>query len=168
MNKILPGLYIGDMCSSSHRILLKQNRITHILTLHNCTQENIHEFEYLKICCHDKPSADITQHLTKCFDFIHSARMQGGRVLINSVYGVSRSVTIATMYLKTITRKPWVDVLGAISRRRRFANPNFGFRKQLDQFEIFRAEDERRKLIKKFGISDAFGDTSLIEGIIRI
>ena len=167
MNKILPGLYIGDMCSSTHAKLLERNRITHILTLHSCDQEIIDHFRHLKVCCHDTTSDDITEHVTECFEFIHAARLEGGCVLVSSVRGISRSVAMATMYLTTVTGKPWADVLGAIRQQRRFANPNKGFRKQLDKFQVFRVGDEREKLIKKFGVCDAFGDTSLVEGLIR-
>ena len=108
---------------------------------------------------------DIKQHFAKCIEFIHQARLNGGTVLVHCAYGVSRSVTVATAYLATVTGLPWEAVLRAIKRKRACADPNFGFRKQLGEFQAEKVEDERGNLFGKFGFSDAFGERSLIEAL---
>ena len=52
-----------------------------------------------------------------------------------SLAGVSRSVTVTVAYIMTITGLGWRDSLSAVRGARRCANPNFGFQRQLSQFE---------------------------------
>jgi len=85
--------------------------------------------------------------------------------LYSSLAGISRSVTIVTAYLMTITNIPMFDVLNAVKQQRSCASPNAGFRLQLKKFEDVGVQQERQNLRNHFGILDAFGDTSLIESL---
>ena len=165
--KIVPGLYIGDMSSPAHEIILQQNRITHILTVYTQDQDEIQDdpdekYQHLKIVCPDDIYADVTEHFTRCFGFIHPARLHGS-VLVRCANGMSESVAVATAYLGTITRIPWENVLTYIEQKVSFASLNFGFRIRLGRFQTERIADERRNLVESFQVVDAFGDTSLIE-----
>lgn len=51
-----------------------------------------------------------------------------------SFAGISRSTTIVTAYVMTVTGLGWRDVLEAIKATRPIANPNPGFRQQLEEF----------------------------------
>jgi len=52
-----------------------------------------------------------------------------------SLAGVSRSASICTAYVMTVTGFPWYDSMNAIRAAREQANPNFGFQRQLQNFE---------------------------------
>lgn len=58
-----------------------------------------------------------------------------GAVLIHCLAGVSRSVTLATAYIMTITNLSWSKAVNVVRGARRIANPNFGFKRQLKEFE---------------------------------
>lgn len=51
-----------------------------------------------------------------------------------SFAGISRSTTIVTAYVMTVTGLGWREVLEAIKSTRPIANPNPGFRQQLEEF----------------------------------
>ena len=57
-----------------------------------------------------------------------------GRLFILSVAGMSRSVTVVTAYIMTVTNLSWRESLNAVRGARRSANPNFGFQRQLLAF----------------------------------
>ena len=52
-----------------------------------------------------------------------------------SLAGVSRSVTITAAYIMTVTEFGWRDTIQAIRGARNCANPNFGFQRQLQEYE---------------------------------
>ena len=160
INKIAPGLYIGDTISLEQQNIPQQNGITHVLTAH---QKNHDEIQgHLSINCPDNIHSDVTKHFTRCFKFIHQARKHGS-VLIRCANGMSSGVVIATAYLATVTRLPWENVLTYIEQKVKCASPNIGFRIRLRNYQKERIEVERRNLVESFQVVDAFGDTSLIE-----
>lgn len=58
-----------------------------------------------------------------------------GAVLIHCLAGISRSVTLASAYIMTITDFTWRTAINVVQGGRRMANPNLGFKKQLRLFE---------------------------------
>jgi atypical dual specificity phosphatase len=52
-----------------------------------------------------------------------------------SLAGISRSTTLVISYIMTISELPWYDSLNAVRAARKGANPNFGFQRQLQNFE---------------------------------
>jgi protein-tyrosine phosphatase len=57
-------------------------------------------------------------------------------VYIFSLAGVSRSVTVTAAYMMTVTNYGWKDCLNAVRGARSYANPNFGFQRQLQTFDV--------------------------------
>ncbi|XP_023209475.1 dual specificity protein phosphatase 15-like [Centruroides sculpturatus] len=102
--------------------------------------------EYLCIQASDSPGQNLTQFFSQCNDFIHNARLKGGKVLIHCLAGVSRSVTIVVAYIMSITSLNSRDALKVVRNAREIANPNVGFQKQLNQFESYRLTEERRRM----------------------
>ena len=64
------------------------------------------------------------------FFFIHCL------LLLFSLAGISRSVTMSAVYIISVTGLSVAEALQAIRSSRTIANPNFGFQKQLHDFEV--------------------------------
>lgn len=62
--------------------------------------------------------------------------MDGIVLLFQSLAGISRSTTLVVSYIMTITELPWYDSLNVVRAARKGANPNFGFQRQLQNFEF--------------------------------
>ena len=58
------------------------------------------------------------------------------RTFFSSIAGVSRSSTMVAAYLLTVTKVGWQEAIEAIRCCRHVANPNFGFQRQLQEFEV--------------------------------
>ena len=56
--------------------------------------------------------------------------------LLFSLAGISRSVTMSAVYIISVTGLSVAEALQAIRSSRTIANPNFGFQKQLHDFEV--------------------------------
>ncbi|XP_023216722.1 dual specificity protein phosphatase 22-like [Centruroides sculpturatus] len=154
MNKVLPGLYIGNIRDSKDQEQLKANEITHIISIHDNAKQLYQDKKYLCIQASDSPDQNISQYFPQCNEFIHRARTNGGSVLIHCLAGVSRSATVAAAYIMSSTTLNARDAVKVIRTVRAIANPNFGFEKQLKNFERCRLGEERRRLRKKYPESD--------------
>ncbi|KAF7493396.1 Dual specificity protein phosphatase 22 [Sarcoptes scabiei] len=148
MNKILDGLFIGNIRDSRNFEQLKANSITHMVSIHDDTAlgSRIEGIKYLLIGITDSPHQNIIKFIPKCNDFIHSARLAGGNVLIHCLAGMSRSVSIVAGYLISVTSITINEALDAIRSVRSISAPNPGFYRQLLDFEIYRLNDERSRL----------------------
>lgn len=51
---------------------------------------------------------------------------------------MSRSVTVAVAYIMSVTTLTWKEALKVVRVGRAVANPNFGFQRQLQEFESCR------------------------------
>ncbi|BFZ12983.1 hypothetical protein BsWGS_16021 [Bradybaena similaris] len=150
MNKILPGLYIGNFRDAKDEKQLSENNITHIVSVHDNARKILEDKEYLCIVASDCPDQDLIKFFPQVNKFIHKARLEGGSVLVHCLAGVSRSVTVTAAYIMTVTNLGWRDSLNCIRGARSVANPNFGFQKQLQNYENEHLEEERRKLKAMF------------------
>lgn len=105
---------------------------------------------YLCVMAADTPDQNLSQYFTVCNDFIHAARLREGNVLIHCLAGMSRSVTVAVAYIMTATNLSWKDALKVVRTGRAVANPNVGFQTQLQEFEMYRLAEERRRLRERY------------------
>lgn len=150
MNKVLPGLYVGNYQDSKDADQLERFEITHILAIHD-TARRLHSHKhYLCILAADRPDQNLSQYFSLCNDFIHAARLRGGNVLIHCLAGMSRSVTVAVAYIMSTTNLSWKEALKVVRVGRSIANPNSGFQQQLEDFESSRLQEERRRLKERF------------------
>uniref|UniRef100_A0A182QDZ6 Dual specificity protein phosphatase 15 n=1 Tax=Anopheles farauti TaxID=69004 RepID=A0A182QDZ6_9DIPT len=138
MNKVMPGLYIGNYRDSKDYQQLDRYGITHI------------DKHYLCVIAADKPDQNLSQYFSVCNDFIHSARLKQGNVLIHCLAGMSRSVTVAVAYIMCVTPLSWKEALKVVRAGRSIANPNLGFQNQLQEFETSKLLEERRRLKERF------------------
>ncbi|XP_063995193.1 dual specificity protein phosphatase 15-like [Diachasmimorpha longicaudata] len=150
MNKVLPGLYVGNYRDSKDEAQLKEFEITHILAIHDAARRLHSDKHYLCILAADTPDQNLTQYFPLCNDFIHAARLRGGNVLIHCLAGMSRSVTVAVAYIMSITNLSWKEALKVVRVGRTVANPNVGFQQQLQDFEATRLQEERKRLKERF------------------
>ncbi|XP_033326178.1 uncharacterized protein LOC117220386 isoform X1 [Megalopta genalis] len=150
MNKVLPGLYVGNYHDSKDTHQLERFGITHILAIHDTARQLHSDKHYLCIMAADSPDQNLSQYFSLCNDFIHSARLRGGNVLIHCLAGMSRSVTVAVAYIMSTTNLSWKEALKVVKVGRSIANPNVGFQQQLKDFESSRLHEERRRLKERF------------------
>ncbi|XP_065916100.1 dual specificity protein phosphatase 22-like [Dysidea avara] len=148
MDKVLPGLYVGGAIGSQDQIV--ENKITHILSIHDIAEPGDNECVYKCIQCADSPSTDLTQYFDECFQFIHECRLSGGSVFIHCMAGISRSVTITAMYIMLVTSLSHEQALTIIRQCRPKARPNIGFKSQLKNYYDKYAETERIKIKEKY------------------
>ncbi|XP_019604072.1 dual specificity protein phosphatase 15 [Rhinolophus sinicus] len=153
MTKVLPGLYLGNFIDAKDPDQLGRNKITHIISIHESPQPLLQDITYLRIPVADTPEVPIKKHFKECINFIHCCRLSGGNCLVHCFAGISRSTTIVTAYVMTVTGLGWRDVLEAIKSNRPIANPNPGFRQQLEEFGWGSSRKLRRQLEERFGES---------------
>merc|ERR1712046_357983 len=118
--------------------LLKQHKISHILTLGaNAAPKSkwSNEFKYLVCDMFDCPTQVVFDALAICFEFIDQAYHQGGNVFVHCGRGISRSSTVAVAYLMKVQKVPFGDAYALISAKRPCVYPNIGFQIQLQLFE---------------------------------
>ncbi|XP_065361145.1 LOW QUALITY PROTEIN: protein phosphatase Slingshot [Calliphora vicina] len=150
MNKVLPGLYVGNYRDSKDTQQLDKFQITHIVAIHDSPRRLLPDKHYLCVMAADTPDQNLSQYFSVCNDFIHAARLREGNVLIHCLAGMSRSVTVAVAYIMTATNLNWKDALKVVRAGRAVANPNVGFQTQLQEFEMYRLGEERRRLRERF------------------
>lgn len=155
MNKVLPGLYIGNFKDARDVEQLKKNNITHILSIHDSARPMLEDLKYLCIPASDSPSQNLIRHFKESTKFIHECRLRGEGCLVHCLAGVSRSVTLVVAYVMTITDFGWEDALSAVRAARSCANPNTGFQKQLQEFE----KDNLSQL--RIWLKETYGENSL-------
>nr|XP_051701105.1 dual specificity protein phosphatase 15 isoform X3 [Oryctolagus cuniculus] len=80
---------------------------------------------------------------------------------------ISRSTTIVTAYVMTVTGLGWREVLEAIKATRPIANPNPGFRQQLEEFGWGSSRKLRRQLEERFGESP-FRDEEEVRALLPL
>ncbi|XP_032275487.1 dual specificity protein phosphatase 15 [Phoca vitulina] len=167
MTKVLPGLYLGNFIDAKDPDQLGRNKITHIISIHESPQPLLQDITYLRIPVADTPEVLIKKHFKECINFIHCCRLNGGNCLVHCFAGISRSTTIVTAYVMTVTGLGWRDVLEAIKATRPIANPNPGFRQQLEEFGWGSARKLRRQLEERFGESP-FRDEEEVRALLPL
>ncbi|XP_012054130.1 PREDICTED: dual specificity protein phosphatase 15 [Atta cephalotes] len=168
MNKVLPGLYVGNYQDSKDADQLERFEITHILAIHDTARRLHSDKHYLCILAADSPDQNLSQYFSLCNDFIHAARLRGGNVLIHCLAGMSRSVTVAVAYIMSTTNLSWKEALKVVRVGRSIANPNVGFQQQLKDFESSRLQDERNRLKERFpSLALAESDAEVCRSTLR-
>jgi len=166
MNKVMPGLFIGNFRDAKDSEQLKTNNITHIVAIHDNPKPAIEEIKYKCVDLSDSPAADIGKYFSDCTMFIHNARKNGGNVLVHCVAGVSRSCAICAAYIIAIAQIKWSDAILVVRAARDVVNPNYGFQKHLENFDIVDAKNVRKKLVEAFGEIDG-ADIDFIKEVIE-
>lgn len=128
---------IGGECNAHDVGLLDRERITHILNLTPtpclpaviASGRTCHQIRLL-----DSQSQDLLSILPSAIDFIHSARMSGGRILVHCLAGISRSSAVAIAYVMWQGHLSLPEAYDVVRAHRQCASPNLNFMGQLMVF----------------------------------
>ena len=133
MDHIINNLYIGDYLDSRNLLDLKKNQIKYIV---NCAGELGNSFQgifwYLNIPIKD-PDLEILKYTNMIKSQLNGAF--GQPILIHCHQGISRSVTVATIFLSWKLQKSWQEVIGFIKTCRPKADPNSFFKTCLNNLQ---------------------------------
>lgn len=166
MNKVVDGLYLGNIRDSENRESLSKNGITHILSVYNNAKPVYEDMTYLCIHAADASTQNLLQHFKECIGFIHECRLNGGACLVHCLAGVSRSTTMVVAYLMTVTHYSWEECLTAVKAVRSFVGPNYGFQQQLQEYQNTKVSEYRAWLQSSFRPSP-FSDQQQVEALLN-
>ena len=99
MAEVLPDLFIGSAKDSVNLEELRRNGITHVVSVHDAAKKEFRELRYLILHLPDSDHQNMTKYIREVNDFIHSARLGNGRVLVHCIHGISRSPFFLLAYL---------------------------------------------------------------------
>ncbi|KAL1282939.1 hypothetical protein QQF64_001742 [Cirrhinus molitorella] len=140
VDEVWPSIYIAEKSVAVNKSRLKRLGITHVVNAGHGTGVYTGEvfyqgmnITYMGIEVDDFPDADISPHFRTCAEFIDDALLtHRGKVLVDSMMGVSRSAVLVAAYLMIFQNMSIMEALLEI-RKKRAINPNEGFIKQLRQ-----------------------------------
>lgn len=128
-------------------------RLAANLRKYSAKSDVVPKSEYVTIEVDDRASEDILKYVPKVNEFVHEKRMAKGEtpscppqgrsgsglvlenVLIQCRLGRSRSVTLASIYMATVTKHSVIDCYATIKLIRSIARPNTGFRREMLSFQ---------------------------------
>lgn len=155
--------FVGSLSAAESKQFIERNHISLILTVAKDLSVTIPSNCHAKheiVECHDHPMADILEVMPDALAFIQKAVKSDGRFLVHCASGISRSVTICAAFLMTqfaMGRKAALD--SSIASVKTHANPNLGFRRQLQLLEKCKSGiADARKLHSKH-VSNVVEDT---------
>lgn len=136
MDRITERIYLGDINGVSNLYQLRKNKITHILTMAAGIRPLYKkEFKYKVVNIMDLPTQNILAHLDRAVEFINKVVTGGGRVLVHCHAGISRSATTVIAYFMATRKMTFIEGFKYVKQRRPIIFPNFGFQRQLGEYE---------------------------------
>ena len=136
ISEITPFLYLsGQNPVTANKLKIKG--ITHII---NCAAEstslpNIPGITVTYLHVYDTPTERISQYFDSVADKIETVRLNGGRVLVHCIAGVSRSVTLLIAYLLKYRQMNLKEAFHHVRGKRPIISPNNGFWMQIIAYE---------------------------------
>lgn len=159
MDKIIDGLYLGNVAAASDLKMLYKNGITHIVRVlkGNFGKVYYDKFSYKIIQIDDLPNQNLQKYFDSAHKFIDEALSENSegniknKVLVHCQVGMSRSATIVIGYL--MRKFPEMSLSKAhrfVKSKRPIVNPNDGFMRQLKSFERILSKNRKKdKFIEK-------------------
>ncbi|XP_048738344.1 dual specificity protein phosphatase 12-like isoform X1 [Ostrea edulis] len=137
ISHVVDNIYIGPERAVHRTDELKQNNVTHILSINNVPLHRsvTEKYNYKFVYGMDLEFTDLLSHFEECFHFIEDASDTGGSVLVHCMMGCSRSATIVIAYLMNKNKATYEESLELVKGRRPMVCPNEGFVSQLLLFE---------------------------------
>ncbi|XP_069492062.1 serine/threonine/tyrosine-interacting-like protein 2 [Ambystoma mexicanum] len=170
VDEVWPNVFIAEKSVAVNKGRLKRMGISHILNAGHgtgvftgaefYTGMDIH---YLGIEVDDFPESDISKHLRKGAEFLDEALLTyRGKVLVNSVMGISRSAVLVAAYLMIFHHMTILEALMTI-RKKRAIYPNDGFLKQLRELNDNLLEEREEFEQEESGDEDSMSQSSVLE-----
>jgi protein-tyrosine phosphatase len=137
-SKIFDWLYLGNYRNSKDINTLKDLKINYIL---NCAIECKFkndlptDINCLHIKINDVPYIDITSYFEETNEFIHKAKLSGGKILVHCFLCSSRSSTFVIAYMIKYMGYTIINALNFLKDKRPIVMPNTGFLMQLQKYE---------------------------------
>nr|GAT50498.1 predicted protein [Mycena chlorophos] len=152
-SEITPRLFVADWLVAQNWDALNAMGITHVVSVCEIPPLVSSKIEHLHVLMMDLPFADILEHFPAATEWIKTAlSVDGTKVLVHCLGGLSRSVSIACAYLIAAKGLTSAEAILYLKDRRPVAHPNIGFRLQLNQWAA------------KFGLHDGQDDDSETNG----
>lgn len=166
-----PKLFVGSLSAAESSSFLHNHKISHILTVATRLSVNIPEnvdVQHKIVECIDHPMASILEVLPECLHFIKTALDSRGCVLVHCASGVSRSVAVCTAFLMIEYKIEMCKALMCITKVRKFANPNLGFRRQLEVLEKCKGDIKTAQVLYSEETSNVVEDTIQQRGLVNM
>lgn len=133
IDKIDEKIFVGNEGVQRKQNILKALDITNILVVGSeLTLFHPNSFIYYHIDIDDFYTENISKYFNISYEFIINSK---GKVLIHCAAGISRSCTIAISYIMRKNGINFEEAFNFVKKKRRCANPNRGFVKQLREYE---------------------------------
>ena len=145
--QITERVFLGDLAAAESPEILTALGITHVLSVmsghvalpSHSELPHLPPYQHLQrmqLQVQDHPFFELAAHLPFTTAWIANALLDpDARVLVHCVQGISRSATVVAAYLMaTRSLSPKVAV-ARVKELRQCANPNEGFRAQLEEYE---------------------------------
>lgn len=135
-DRITKNLFLGSVASANNHGILFKLKITHVLTLCPVRPTRLQNVIYNSISFQDDATFNILPKIDQCLEYIDSVLQSGGRILVHCFQGVSRSASIVIAYLMKFQVMKFREAYEYVKRRRTVVEPNYGFIRQLEEYEI--------------------------------
>ena len=133
-------IHLGGIPSLYNKERLIETKITHILTailgVSKQYSKDKDGFTTLNIPVRDVEWEHLAKYFDKAADFIKECEVDGGKVFVHCMCGVSRSSTLVAAFLIREKGMSATDAIEHLHSYRSKVDPNKGFRKQLEDYEI--------------------------------
>ncbi|XP_046887384.1 serine/threonine/tyrosine-interacting-like protein 2 [Hypomesus transpacificus] len=164
VDEVWSNIFIGEKSVAVNKGRLKRLGITHILNAAHGTGVYTGEafyagmnIQYMGIEVDDFADVDISPHFRTAAEFLDEALLtHKGKVLVDSMMGVSRSAVLVAAYLMIFHHMTIMEALTAL-RNKRAINPNEGFLKQLRQLNeaLLEERDDDDDTLSQCSVIDA-------------
>ncbi|GAA5975790.1 hypothetical protein JCM11641_005875 [Rhodosporidiobolus odoratus] len=165
MQRVIPGLWIGDYQAAQDHDLLEDNSIQCVVSAMRQEYAAHPSIELHKVLVDDDDRTNILEHFVHTADFIHAALQRHQGVLVHCQAGVSRSTTLVAAYLMLKHGMTVEQALEKIKAARSHVEPSESFMSQLEMFERCNCEwdpvnwpEQRRFLM-------SFAQAQIMEGV---
>lgn len=135
--EIINHLFVSDYKIANNLEWLNNNQITHIInTTKEIDNKYPDKFEYFNLELSDSLNENLYPYLDNTYKYIDNTIKQKTNILIFSVEGKSRSISLIIYYLMNKNRQDFRIVYSFIKRKYKYANINKNFKKQLSDLSI--------------------------------
>jgi protein-tyrosine phosphatase len=134
MSKVLPTLYIGTYENTTDEEDLRQNGITHILTLIG-NQSCVEGVNYKQYVMSDYGKTNIKDVLKEVYEFMMEGQKGNNKLLVHCQSGQNRSAVVIISFLMMNAKKTLYRAHRELRKIRPIVQVNVGYAKQLLELE---------------------------------